>query len=461
MTARQADGLVLFGITGDLARRKLFPALYGLAKEGALPHPVVGVGRTEITEDELRDRVAEALDDAGVEVDSGVFDVVSRSLSYVQGDYRDPETYAEITKHLDGAHCSVAYLAVPPGAFTDVIGGLADAGLHLEGRLVVEKPFGRDLKSAIELNDVISTHYPEDRVYRIDHFLGKEAVQNLLVYRFSNTILEPVWNRHYIRGVQLTLAEDFGVEGRGSFYDTVGAMRDVVQNHILEMVALLAMEPPVTSEPNALRDERVKVLSATKTIDPGEIVRGQYEGYLGEPGVAEGSTTETFVAARFEIDSWRWAGVPWIVRAGKGMASTVTEAVIEFDRPPRMLFAGADIVPGPNRLVFQSKPDDRITLSMRAKQPGPEMVSRRVDLATGADHGTSPGIDAYQRLLGDALRGDQSLFARMDGVLEAWRIVQPAIEDTSAPNIYPLGSWGPGEADTLLGDDWKWLTTRA
>jgi glucose-6-phosphate 1-dehydrogenase len=295
-------------------------------------------------------------------------------------------------------------------------------------------------------------------VYRIDHFLGKEALQNLMVYRFSNTILEPVWNRHFVRGVQITLAEDFGVEGRGSFYDTVGAMRDVVQNHILELVALLAMEPPVSGKPQALRDERVKVLSAAETFDPKRVVRGRYTGYLDEKGVDPESDTETFFATIMEIDSWRWAGVPWVIRTGKGLAATVTEAVVEFNRPPRMLFAGADIAPGPNRLVFQSKPEDRITLSMRAKQPGPEMLSRRVDLFTLSKHATGHGTDAYQRLLGDALRGDASLFAREDGVMEAWRIVQPVLDSHPEVVDYEPGSWGPGEADTLLGSDWKWLT---
>lgn len=458
MAEQTADGLVLFGITGDLAHKRLFPAIYHLAVDGELVSPVVGVGRTEGGDTELRARAAASLEDAGIDIDKEVFDQVTESLCYVQGDYRDHDTYRMIAKRLGDRQCTVAYLAIPPSLFDDVVSGLAETGLHRNGRLVVEKPFGRDTNSARELNGVIHRFYPEERVYRIDHFLGKEALQNLMVYRFSNTILEPVWNRHFVRGVQVTLAEDFGVEGRGSFYDTVGAMRDVVQNHMLELVALLAMEPPVSGRPQALRDERVKVLSAAEPFDPKRAVRGRYKGYLDEAGVSEGSDTETFFATTMEIDSWRWAGVPWVIRTGKSLATTVTEAVVEFNRPPRMLFAGADVAPGPNRLVFQSKPEDRITLSMRAKQPGPEMLSRRVDLFTLSKHSSGHGTDAYQRLLGDALRGDASLFAREDGVMEAWRIVQPVLDSHSEVVDYAPGSWGPADADTLLGSDWKWLT---
>ena len=458
MAERQADGLILFGITGDLARKRLFPALYALAEEGEADVPIVGVGRTDGDDSDLVGWAEEALTESGLKVDAEVFESLARRLCYVQGDYRDAATYRSIKERIGDAACVVAYLAVPPALFDDVVHGLAEASMHHEGRLVVEKPFGRDTKSAHALNEIIGRFYPEQQVFRIDHFLGKEAVQNLMVYRFANTILEPVWNRHYIRGVQITLAEDFDVEGRGSFYDSVGAMRDVVQNHILEMVALLAMEPPVSDTPDALRAERVKVLSAAEAFDPGGVVRGQYAGFEDEPGVETGSDTETFFAARLEIDSWRWAGVPWIIRAGKGLAETVTEAVVEFHSPPRLLFAAGSARPGPNRLRFQSKPDDTITLSMRAKEPGPDLVSQRVDLTTGDDHGTDPGQDAYHRLLGDALSGDQSLFARVDGVMEAWRIVQPVL-DASPPVVpYRRGTWGPSQADSLLGGDWKWLT---
>jgi glucose-6-phosphate 1-dehydrogenase len=350
----------------------------------------------------------------------------------------------------------VSYLAIPPGLFDDVVEGLASVGLNHRGRLVLEKPFGRDAQTAGELNDIVHRHFPERRVYRIDHFLGKEAVQNLMIFRFSNTVLEPIWNRHYVRGVQITMAEDFGVEGRGSFYDKVGTLRDVVQNHLLQVLALLAMEPPVSEDPDALRDERAKALRAIVTPTPDDVVRGQYAGFREEPGVAVGSDTETYTAVRLELDSWRWAGVPWIIRAGKGLASTVTEAVVEFARPPRPLFADADCRPGPNRLTFRTKPDDGISFSMQAKKPGPAMVSRPIELHL--EHDRPRGRDAYDRLIGDALRGDPGLFARQDGVLEAWRVVERVLSDGRPVVPYHRGSWGPPEADALLGSDWRWIT---
>jgi len=458
MAVSHAEALILFGITGNLARTRLFPALYALTASDDLNMPVVGVGRNSENDDDLRRRAEEALVAGGIEVDAAVFSRLASRLCYVSGDYRDPTTYDAIKIRLDGITRTVSYLAIPPGLFDDVVVGLTGAGLAGDGRLVVEKPFGRDTTSAAELNEIIHRHYPEDRVFRIDHFLGKDAVQNLMVYRFSNTILEPIWNRHYIRGIQITMAEDFGVEGRGHFYDSVGAMRDVVQNHLIQLMSLLAMEPPVSNEPDALRDERVKILKATETLDPHEIVRGQYQGYLDEPGVDPKSDTETFFAARFEIDSWRWAGVPWIIRAGKGLTSTVTEAVVEFNRPPRMLFANVDSTPGANRIAFRSKPEDRVVLSMQTKRAGPEMMSEPVDFAIESEDDIEPGRGPYYRLLGDALRGDSSLFAREDGVMESWRIVQPALDNGSETVSYPQGSWGPVEANGLLDDDWEWIT---
>jgi glucose-6-phosphate 1-dehydrogenase len=458
LKADPADALILFGITGDLARRRLFPALYEMAASDELDIPVIGVARTEGEDDDLRSWARQALEENLPGFEGRVFDRLAQRLCYVSGDYVDASTYEEISRRTGGKDCTVSYLAVPPHLFDDVVTGLAGADLNGRGRVVVEKPFGRDTQSAAELNEIIGRHFPEERVYRIDHFLGKESLQNLMVYRFSNTILEPIWNRHYIRGVQITMAEDFGVEGRGGFYDTVGAMRDVVQNHLLVLVSLLAMEPPVSDRPDALRDERVKVLDATNPIRPSEVVRGQYEGYVDEPGVPPDSDTETFFASRVEIDSWRWAGVPWVLRAGKGMGATVTEAVVEFHRPPRMLFADTDAVPGPNRLVFRSKPEDSITLSMQARRPGLRMVSGPVDFELAPDSNEGTVIDAYHRLLGDALRGDQSLFAREDGVMESWRVVQPVLDDPSPTMSYPKGSWGPEDSDNLLGDSWEWLT---
>ena len=458
MTPNHADALILFGITGNLGRTRLFPALYALAASDDLNMPVVGVGRTAGDDADLRRWAKEALVVAGIEVDGPVFARLTTRLCYVSGDYRDSATYDAIKRRLGEATMTVSYLAIPPDLFDDVVVGLAGAGLASDGRLVVEKPFGRDLPSATELNEIIHRHYPESRVFRIDHFLGKDAVQSLLVYRFSNTILEPIWNRHYIRGVQITMAEDFGVEGRGSFYDSVGALRDVVQNHLIQLMSLLAMEPPVSSDPDALRDERVKVLKATRALSARDIVRGQYSGYLEEPGVDSKSDTETFFAARLEIDSWRWAGVPWVLRTGKGLGSTVTEAVVEFNRPPRMLFAGADSAPGPNRIAFRSKPEHQVVLSMQAKRLGPDMVSEPVDFGVEHEVDSDPGRGPYHRLLGDALRGDSSLFAREDGVMESWRIFQPIFDDHLRAVSYQRGTWGPSEADSLLGDDWEWIT---
>ncbi len=454
--ARQADALILFGITGDLARKKLFSALYDLEEAGRLGIPVIGVASRAWDDDTLRSEARKALEASGRAIDDEVFDRLASNLSYVSGNYTDPTTYVRIAEQTPRDACAVAYLAIPPGLFSHVVEGLASVGLHHLGRLVLEKPFGRDLQSAAQLNEIVQRHYPEERAYRIDHFLGKEAVQNLMIFRFSNTVLEPIWNRHYVRGVQITMAEDFGVEGRGSFYDKVGTVRDVVQNHLLQVLALLAMEPPVSESPDALRDERVKALRAIVTPAPDDVVRGQYVGYRDEPGVAKESDTETYAAMRLEVDSWRWAGVPWIIRAGKALESTVTEAVVEFARPPRPLFADVDCRPGPNRMTFRTKPDDGISFSMQAKKPGPAMVSWPIELHL--EHDRPKGRDAYDRLLGDALRGDPSLFARQDGVMEAWRIVDDTLSGCRPVVSYQRGSWGPAEADGLLGPDWTWIT---
>jgi glucose-6-phosphate 1-dehydrogenase len=457
LDAPPADALILFGITGDLARRKLFTALYRLTEAGHLDIPIIGVATRSWTDDILRAQARQAIVDDGISIDEDVYSRLAKNLLYVSGDYRDASTFTSIAQRTGGATCAVSYLAIPPDLFDDVVDGLAVAGLTASGRIVLEKPFGRDTASAEHLNEVLHRHYGEGRVYRIDHFLGKEAVQNLMIFRFSNTILEPVWNRHFIRGVQITMAEEFDVEGRGRFYDAVGTVRDVIQNHLLQVVSLLAMEPPVSEDPDALRDERVKVLRAIDGIGGDCAVFGQYEGYRTEDGVDPGSTTETYAALRLEIDSWRWAGVPWIIRAGKGLATTVTEAVVEFAAPPRPLFADVDCAPGPNRLTFRTKPEEDISLSLQAKVPGPSMVSGPVDLHL--QHDRAKGADPYVRLLGAALRGDPALFARQDGVMEAWRIVDPLLEGSINVHPYGRGSWGPEAADALVDDSWSWATS--
>lgn len=451
-----SDCLVLFGISGDLAHKKLFPALYDLTADNHLDFPVVGVAASPWDDEQLRDHARASLKDAGKNIDEDVFSRLAANLCYVEGDYRNKATYQAIVKRLQGRTRPVFYLAIPPSLFDDVVEGLSSVELHKSGRLVVEKPFGRDGASATELDKIIHRSFPEEQVFRIDHFLGKDAVQNLMVFRFSNTILEPIWNRQYIREIQITLAEDFGVEGRGSFYDDVGAIRDVIQNHVFQMVTLLAMEPPLSDGPDALRDERSRVLRAINALTPGDVVRGQYDGYLKEDGVKPDSDTETYAAVRLEIDSWRWAGIPWIIRAGKGLARTVTEAVVQFDRPPVSLFAADAQALGANRLTFRTEKDAEITLSMRARLTGSEMVSEPVDFTVEGDQ--NAGAEAYGRLLQDALEGDSAMFGRQDGVQEAWRIVDPILTDHSPVHPYPFGSWGPSTADQILPNGTEWLT---
>jgi len=451
---------VLFGATGDLARRKLFPALYHMEDRRELTVPVIGVARSDWTDADFRASAIDAIESSVPKPKGTVIKRLSKRLDLVQGDYSEASTWAGLTDALDhhGAKTAVFYMAIPPSMFPTVAEKLASAGLNERGRIVVEKPFGRDLKSAHELNTVLHQVFPEQHIFRIDHYLGKESVEDLLVFRFSNTLLEPVWNRRYVRSVQITMSETIGVEGRGSFYDSVGAIRDVFQNHLLQVVALLAMEPPVGHEASYLQDEKVKVLAATKALDCTQLVRGQYVGYLDEEGVGADSQVETFVAARLEIDSWRWAGVPWYVRVGKGLAQAATEAVVELASPPRMLFDEAG-GPEPERdlVVLRLGKHDGVTFRLQAKTPGPHLDSQSVDVSVDFAATLGDRREAYERLIGDALVGSPRRFAREDTVEQMWRIVDPALTDAGPVYPYELGSWGPQEADRILADGDTWF----
>jgi glucose-6-phosphate 1-dehydrogenase len=452
----RSDVMVFFGATGDLAKKKIYPALYQMEKKGVLGMPIIGVSSRPWNDDDLRKYARESLELAKIEIDEAVWTALAGRLGNISGQYENKTTFEKLKAQLKGKKRPVYYLAIPPAAFELIVKSLDAVGLCENARVIVEKPFGRDLDSARHLGATLHRSFPESSIFRIDHFLGKEPIQNLMVFRFANTLLEPVWNRHYVSSVEITMAESFGVEGRGAFYEGVGALRDVVQNHLLEIVALLAMEPPVSNDADSWRDEKVKVYRATRPLDPKQVVRGQYRTYRDEEGVAKHSDVETYVALRLEIDSWRWAGVPFFVRAGKGLKSTGTEAVVEFRQPPRLLFADSRSRPQPNQLRFRLGKNDGVALRVQAKTPGERMVSRPLDLSvTHADvFGERP--EPYERLLGDAIDGDQRLFARQDGVEEAWRIIQPVIEHPTPIELYERGSWGPQRAEEMQVNDGGW-----
>ena len=447
-----ADALVFFGITGDLAYKKIFPALYAMARRGQLGAPVIGVARNGWGLDQLAARMADSLAAHGAR-DSAAQGRLRELLRYVDGDYQDRSTFAALREALGDARRPLFYLAIPPSMFATVAAGLAAAGIARDARLVVEKPFGRDLASARALNATLHRHFPEQAIFRIDHYLGKEPVLNLQYFRFANSFLEPIWNRNYVESVQITMAESFGVEGRGRFYDEVGAVRDVVQNHMLQVVALLAMEPPAGGGPEAVRDAKAQALRAIRPLSPADIVRGQFRGYRVEPGVAPDSPIETFAALRLAIDSWRWADVPFYIRAGKRLPVTATEVLVSFKRPPQDLF-GEQAGGGTNYLRFRLSPDVVTAFGARSKLAGEAMIGEDVELV--ARRAAAEELDPYERLIGDAARGDTTLFAREDSVEAAWQVVEPILGPGVPLYPYQPGAWGPAEADRLIGPGLRW-----
>ena len=450
MSSVRSDALVFFGATGDLAQKKIFPALQAMTRRGHLEMPVIGVAKSGWTLEQLKARARESVELHG-DVDRAALAKLEARLRYVDGDYREPATYVALRKELGDATRPLHYLAIPPDLFETVAQGLGRSGCAHDARIVVEKPFGRDLASAQALNATLHAVFDEPRIFRIDHFLGKEPVQNLLLFRFANTFLEPIWSNHYVESVQITMAERFGVKGRGRLYEEVGAIRDVIENHMLQVVGFLAMEPPVLTHHESIRDEQVKVFRTIRPLAPSGLVRGQYRGYRQEEEVAPDSTIETFAAVRLAIDSWRWEGVPFLIRAGKCLATTATEVLVTLKRPPLMQLAPGET----NYVRFRLSPDVMIAIGARVKRPGEEMISEPTELKV-AHQPDGDEMDAYERLLGDAMMGDAMLFAREDGVEAAWAIVQPILGNVAPLHEYEPGSWGPPEAEALAADVGGW-----
>lgn len=456
----RSDALVLFGVTGDLAYKKIIPALYAMAKHGTLTMPVIGVASSQWNERQLFAHVRASLRDSGGIDERRALDLLFSKFSYVQGNYNDPQTFVRLKQALGRTKRPAFYLAIPPALFGTVITSLGTAGIARNARVIVEKPFGRDLASARELNRIAHAVFPEEAIFRIDHFLGKEAIMNILYLRFANSILEPIWNRDSIASVQITLAEDFGVEGRGSFYESVGCLRDVVQNHLFQIVALLAMEPPAARAYDAVHTEKFKVFQAMRPLSAANLIRGQYLGYRREPGVARDSDVETFCALKLYIDSWRWQGVPWYVRSGKRLPVTTSEVIVELKKPPQALFADAcGARCSGNHLRFRLSPRSELALAVRVKKTGQEFIGEQRELLLHDDHAgeRSP----YERLLQSAMEGKRALFTREDATEAAWAAIDRVLKRHRPVIPYRSGSWGPKEADTLTGRTTRWRNPRS